>query len=485
MQLTDRFNAHLVSTILLLIAPVLFFAIWILQPLQGLSSSGHAVLGSVLWMAMWWVGEVVPLAITALLPFVLYPLTGVQDMKTTGAALGDPIILLFLGGFMMAMAIEKYHLHQRVALWLIKRIGVNPKQLVLGFMIAAALLSMWISNSATAIMMVPIAIAVSREINQIVDQPSAEKIIFTKALLLGTAYACSIGGIATLIGTPTNVILVGMVDRLYETTISFAQWMIFATPLAIVMLLICWWYLVKFAMPLNIHYPKSALINLQRKFDEMGSLSKDQSGVVIVFLMVVVAWLFRTVFLNQWIPQLNDAMIALIGAISLFLIPQENGKGALLDWQSAVKLPWDIILLFGGGLALAAGTISSGLADWLGSQLEALGQVPLWLLLLLIIGLINFTTEITSNTAMASIVLPILASLSNAIEVNPYLLMIGASIGASCAFMLPIATPPNVIVYSAQVLDIKDMIRAGFWMNVISILMISAYLYCFASWLPI
>ncbi|BDS10170.1 SLC13 family permease [Aureispira anguillae] len=479
----------------LLLGPSLYFLILLGMDLEGLSPRGQAVLATTFWMAIWWVTEAVPIAVTALLPLVLFPLAGAMTIKETGGLYGHPIIFLFVGGFMIASAVERWNLHQRIALGIIAKIGSAPKSIILGFMVATGFLSMWISNTATTIMMVPIGIAIVKQLET--KHLAKADHTFAKALLLGIAYAASIGGIATLIGTPTNVIFTGVVTEKYGVEISFAAWMLFAMPIAVVLLFICWYYLVNIGFDLSPFEEEDSATSLNKIKNyqrDLGGMSYEEKVVIAVFGGVALAWMTRSFLLNPFFPHLTDTIIAIIGAISLFIIPTKNSvpnrevvdtslddlddsPATILDWETAVKIPWGVILLFGGGLSLANGFDKTGLAAWIGTQISLLGVLPLFLLLLLLIAAVNFLTEITSNVATVSMILPILASLSMTIGVHPYVLMIGATCAASCAFMLPIATAPNAIVFGSSYIQIGDMIKAGIWLNLLSILLFSLYVY--------
>lgn len=401
---------------------------------------------------------------------------------------------------MLATAVERWNLHQRLALAVLVKMGKNPASMIGGFMLATGGLSMWISNTATTIMMLPIAVAV---VQQLYPKTTKEAHPFAKALVLGIAYSASIGGIATLIGTPTNVILVGVLSDQYGSSISFAQWMLFAFPVVIILMLFCWYYLVYVCF--KIHQleanAEEAVAQIKAQQAALGPISTEERRVLYVFIAVAIAWISRTWLLNPWLPALNDSMIALTGAISLFIIPasrkkpaevdvidptlddQDDSPHALLDWETAVNIPWGVILLFGGGLSLANAFAQTGLAAWLGGQIAALQALPLLLLLLLLITGVNFLTEITSNVATVSMILPVLAALATAIGVHPYVLMLGATCAASCAFMLPVATAPNAIVFGSNYLKITDMARVGLVLNLVSIVSFTGYVYWVSPYL--
>jgi sodium-dependent dicarboxylate transporter 2/3/5 len=401
-------------------------------------------------------------------------ITGGAPIGQTTAAYGDKMLFLFLGGFIIAIGMQKWQLHKRIALTIISTIGKKANTLILGFMLSTALLSMWISNTATTLLMITIASAL---IQQVSEYAGDKALTFFKALLLSIAFSASIGGISTLIGTPTNPILVAIVQDALGYDISFAQWLIFAFPLALLLLALTWWLLTRIVfsvhtldLPIGHNLVKEAL-------QEMGAMSKEEKRVAWIFGLTALAWILRSFVLQNYVSGINDTTIAILGAVSLFIVPSPKTGGPLLQWKEADGLPWGIIILFGGGLSLAAAFKSSGLALWLGDQLSLAADLPLLMLILLVALAVNFLTEITSNVATASIVLPILASLSAIIEVHPFLLMIPATLAASCAFMLPVATAPNAIVFGTGHLQIRDMVRSGVLLNLVSTLLISLLTY--------
>ena len=488
------------ATIGLLLGPLLFILVILFVHPSGLSDPGRYTLGATLWMAVWWVTECVPIAVTALLPLIIFPTLGVMPIKATGATYGAPIIFLFIACFMLATAIERWNLHRRVALNIILSVGSKPSTIVLGFMLATGFLSMWLSNTATTIMMLPIGISLVAELAK--DKGGNPKLesAFTKALLLGIAYSASIGGIATLIGTPTNILFAGAVQSNFKVSISFVTWMVFATPVMLLLLFTCWYYLVSLGFGLKKLEKDEKANNEGRKrikayLDALGPISYEEIVISVVFCLAAFGWIARAFWLKDIIP--HDAIIALIAMLLLFIIPSrgkivptpglidvalddiDDSPRTILDWDTAVKIPWGVILLFGGGLSLAAAFDASGLAKWIGQNMSILDALPFFVLLLIIIAAVNFLTEITSNVATVSMVLPILIVMSRSMDVHPYFLMIGATCAASCAFMLPVATAPNAIVYGSNKIKIEEMMKAGFWLNIISILIFTLYIYFF------
>jgi sodium-dependent dicarboxylate transporter 2/3/5 len=458
--------------------PLLFIIILLLPPAEGMTNEARAVMAITAWIAIWWVTEAIPIPVTSLLPIILFPLTGALDIVKTTSSYGHKMIFLYMGGFIIALAIEKWNLHKRIALQTIYLVGKNTDRIILGFMLATWLLSMWISNTATTMMMLPIAVAVAKQMGGVgkedQDLVGKEKLStsFGLPLMLGIAYAASIGGITTLIGTPTNAMLSAVVKDLFDQEIDFAKWMSISLPISIVLLAICWIYLVKIVFPVKSSGNSDGYEEIKKELKSLGPLTSDEVKVIVIFLITAVSWITRSFLLKRFIPFIDDTIIALFGTILLFLIPSSKKGERLMNWETARKLPWGILILFGGGLALASGFQSSGLAEWLGGSLKNLENVSFIILLFALSAMVNFLTEVTSNVATASILLPILASLAVVMGIHPYALMIAATLSASCAFMLPVATPPNAVVFSTGYIKISQMVRAGFFLNIISIIVI-------------
>lgn len=482
-------RSYTTAQIIGLILGPLFFILTLLffQP-EGLSTEARGVLASTLWVATWWITEAIPIPATSLLPLVLFPISGALDIKTTASSYGDETIFLFMGGFIIALSMEKWNLHRRIALSIISAVGTNTDRIVLGFMVATGFLSMWISNSATAMMMIPIGLAIIKQVSDgLKDDPtidtSPKGFAFGKALMLGIAYSASIGGIATLIGTPPNTLLAGAINKMYGIELSFAKWMMFGVPFAWIFLFITWFYLVKFAYPSKLKtLPGGREVIIEQK-RALGKASIEEILVMIIFGLAAFAWITRSFFLKNFIPGITDGLIAIFFAVVLFVIPSINRKGdRLMDWNTAVKLPWGILLLFGGGLAIASGFVSTGLSEWVGTQLMGLDGVSVLLMIFLVAFIVLVLTEITSNTATASMMFPIMAALAVALGMHPYALMVAAAVSASSAFMLPVATPPNAAVFGSGYLKITDMMRAGFALNIFAIFLITVSIY---YWLPL
>ena len=464
----------------LYLGPLLFILTRFFLEAEGLSNQANAVLASTLWIAIWWITEAIPIAATSLLPIILFPLSGALPLADTTSSFGHRFVFLYLGGFILALAIQKWNLHKRIALNIIKVVGTNVQKIILGFMVATAFLSMWISNTATAVMMLPIGIAIIKQMKDLKNSPEDENLIFGKALMLSIAYSASIGGIATLIGTPPNLVFAGIIQEVYNIEISFLKWFQFGFPISILLLAISWIYLTKVAFKFKQNEFNEGKEEINRQLEELGPISYEEKIVLSVFVVTGLAWILRTYLLNKFIPNLDDSIIALISGISLFLFQannQEGKKEKIMNWEDAVKLPWGILLLFGGGLAIAQGFQSSGLANWIAENLTQLNGFSLFIILLVLITAVNFLTEITSNLATTAMLLPILAPTAVILGVHPYILMVGATLAASCAFMLPVATPPNAVVFGSNYLKISDMVRVGILMNIISIIIIFMMVY--------
>ena len=461
----------------LVLGPTLFALILLFFKPEGLSPQANAVLAATAWIAVWWITEAIPIAVTALLPIILFPLSGGLDLSTTTGAFGHKYVFLYLGGFIIAIAIEKWNLHKRIALNIINIIGSDVRKIILGFMAATAFLSMWISNTATSVMMLPIGIAI---IKQLKDNPNTEENenqIFGKALMLAIAYSASIGGIGTLIGTPPNLVLAGVISDIYNYEITFLQWFMFGFPISLLLLFICWKYLTRFAFKFKQREFPGGKQEIKRLLKSLGKISYEEKAVAFIFALTAFCWITRSFLLQGLLPALDDTIIAISFAIVLFLIPAKSKKEQLINWEEAVKIPWGIILLFGGGMALAKGFETSGLAEWIGNQMTALAGVTTILLILCLVAAVNFLTEITSNLATTAMLLPVLAPMALTVDIHPFVLMTGAAVAASCAFMLPVATPPNAVVFGSGYLRIPDMVSKGIVMNIISILIVTLFVY--------
>ncbi|MGY6588740.1 MAG: SLC13 family permease [Wenzhouxiangella sp.] len=442
-----------------------------------------AALGAL--MAIWWISEAIPIPATALLPIVALPLLGVGSIGQATAPYANPLIFLFMGGFMIALAMQRWGLHKRIALTIVSAIGTSPQAIVLGFMIAAAFLSLWVSNTATALMMLPIALSVVK-LAPVPADATAEQAQSIKAfgitLVLGIAYACNIGGVGTLIGTPPNALMAAYMLESHQVTIGFAEWMLVGLPLVIVGLPLIFWLLIKVLFPISLTSLPGGERLIAEQRQALGSISRQERGVAIVFVLTAGLWISRPL-LEGWVPGLSDAGIAIAAGIALFLIPAGPGhRGGLLDWDTMRDLPWGILILFGGGLSLAAAIGQTGLDEAIGQLVLVLGTWPTVLLLGLAVMLVILLTEVTSNTATAAAFLPVLGAAAIGLGHDPLLFAAPAAIAASCAFMLPVATPPNAVVYGSGLLTVPMMVRAGIWLNLLFAVLIVVVAYTLMGW---
>ncbi len=427
-------------------------------------------------MAVWWATEALPVPVTALLPIALFPVLQVADVKAATAPYANSTIYLFLGGFLVALAVQRCGLHRRIALTVIVLFGGSGASMVGGFMVASALVSMWVTNTSTTMMLLPIAVSVAAVVGQTLGDSGEIRSRFPKALLLGVAYAATIGGIATLIGTPPNALLAGFMEDKYGVEIGFARWMLVGVPLTAMLLPLCWWLLTKRLFRITFTTNMETREHIRKIRNDLGPMNNAERRVAVVFLILAAAWMSRPLLMKiPGLEGLSDTGIAMTAGVLLFLVPTGGWKSVrLLEWRDTKELPWGVLILFGGGLSLAAAVTSSGLASWLGVQLAGLKLTSLVLLVVLITTLIIYLTELTSNTATTATFLPVVAAVATQANYDPITLCAPVAIAASCAFMLPVATPPNAVVYSSGRLTIPDMIRAGFWLNIISIILASA-----------
>ncbi|WP_101841983.1 SLC13 family permease [Halobacillus sp. Marseille-P3879] len=463
----------------LVLGPLLFAILFFIPAITGLESEPRAVLAVTAWVATWWITEAMPIPATSLLPIFLLPITGGTDQGTASMAYADPIVFMYMGGFTIALAIQKWDLHKRIAMTIISFVGTGSHRMILGVIIATAGLSMWISNAATALMMLPIALALIAEVKEknFFDEPSLHR--FAKGLLLSVAYAASIGGLATIIGSVPNAAFVAVAANNLDRTVSFFDWFIFGFPLTIILLVGLYFYLTKIQFKVKTQKDISTDF-AKNQLKDLGPMSYEEKAVLTVFSVVGALWMT-----SGFIPEdyrLSDTSISMIGAVSMFLFPARQAKGGLMVWEDMKELPWGLLLLFGGGLSLAAGFESSNLTEWIGDQLQGLEVLPFLLILITLATIVLFMTEIMSNTAVSNMLIPISIGLALGIGADPYAIMGVVALTASCAFMLPISTPPNAAVFSSDYLTIDDMVKAGFWMNVLSIIVIVLFVYL---WQPV
>lgn len=476
-----------------LFAPLIFILLVFFTDLQPGMPEVTYTLAIAILMAIWWITEIVPLAVTSLLPVVLFPLLGVMDGKDVSAAYFNHVIFLFIGGFLVALAMQRWNLHKRIALKLLIFAGASPGRILLGFMLATAFLSMWISNTATAMMMIPILVSVISKLEESLDKRSISK--YSIGLLLGVAYSASVGGIATLVGTPPNLSFARIFQIMFPEApeVSFANWFLFAAPVSIVFFTVIWVYLMLLFKPKKGVWIENGKEVFRQQYRELGSVSFEERFVFIDFILLAVLWLFRSdlQFGNLVIPgwsnlfsnpkYINDGTVAILMSAFLFFIPSKNERGTkLLDWKTAAKIPWNIVLLFGGGFALAGGFKESGLSMWFGEQLSwVVNYHPIVIIFIIALSM-TFLTELTSNTATTEMLLPILAGLSVSTSIHPLLFMLPATLSASMAFMLPVATPPNAIIFGSGKIRVAHMARAGIWLNLIGAVLVTLATYYYS-----
>lgn len=483
------------QTIGLWLGPALAIAIqFVPLPAALIEATGTAeaarhawiVLSLVALMATWWISEAIPIPVTALLPMVVLPFFGVLTMRATAAEYMHPVVVLLMGGFIVAKAIERWNLHSRIALHIVALVGARPSMLVAGFMAAAALLSMWISNTATSIMMMPIALSVAAA----VLGPERIAAPLTYALLLGIAYACSIGGLGTPVGTPTNLIVIGYLNKSAGFSIGFLQWMMIGLPTVLVMVPLAWLVLTRIAFRLEAKDGDAGREVIVRKLEELGPISVAEARTLMVFGLIAFLWVFRqplsALEMGGIVPfaGLTDHLIAIFGVLLCFLVPagSQADRGArLLDWPTAETIPWGVLLLFGGGMSLAAAITKTGLGGWAGAEMGGLAALPILLVIVILTAFVIFATEVTSNIATAAALMPVLGAIALSTGMPVELLAIPLALSASCAFMLPMATGPNAVVFATGHVSLPTMARAGFLLNLIGIAVISALSYTLAA----
>lgn len=470
----------------LILGPVLFALFYFLLSQTALSYKGVVVLSLGAWMVTWWVSEATPIPVTALLPMILLPLFMVSTAREAATPYGDSIIFLFMGGFMIALALEKHNLHQRIALNLIRLTGTSGNGIILGFMISTALISMWISNTATAVMMLPIATSVTKllsgEITE-ADKPKFEK--FATGLMLSIAYAASIGGIATIIGTPPNVVTVGFIKRFYDQDVSFATWMVIGIPLMLSILAACYIILTQVLYRNGLRSIEGSAELIQNKLKQLGAISKEEKRVLMIFTLTCFFWIFRQ-NLNQLIGSnlLDDTTIAMTGGLFMFITPTDLKRSEfILDWVDMKNLPWGILLLFGGGLALAQGMEDAGLVQLIGDQIAQQGNLSTGTMIITLTGMSMFLTELMSNVALTTIFIPVVLGIADGLQMNPIILAMPVAFAASCAFMMPISTPPNAILFASGYISVKQMMRAGVLVNLSALILIFIAMMTLGQWL--
>ena len=438
-------------------------------------SAWHTAIAAIL-MAIWWCTEAVHVSVTAIVPLAIFPLLGIGDIKTVAAPYANPIIYLFMGGFVIALAVEKWNLHKRIALTILTSVGKSGPAIVGGFMLASAIISMWVMNTSTTLMLLPIGVSVVKIVSESADELNdTQKHNFQLAVLLGIAYSATIGGMATIVGTAPNAFFVGFMKENGFTEIGFGQFMLVGFPLTLVMLPLAWFAITHIVFPIKFSTSDATRNHLFKLRADLGLMSIAEKRVSVVFASAAFLWMTRPLLnMLSIFSGLSDAGIAMIAATILFLIPSANKNDPyLMKWETMSKLPWGLLILFGGGLSLASSVAQTGLADWIGESLVVLGGAGTIVLVVVITTLIAFLTELTSNTATTGTFLPVVAALAIGISVDPLIFALPATLAASCAFMLPVATPPNGIVYGSGYIRIPEMVKAGFVLNIIGIVVLS------------
>lgn len=475
--MADKQQTSLVSTktVGLLLGPVLFLLIYFLVSIDGLDANATRVLAVAGWMVLWWVTEAVSLPVTALLPLILFPILGVFPIAESTAPYASPIVFLFMGGFLIALAMEKRNLHRRIALNLIRLTGTHANGIILGFMLATAFLSMWISNTATTVMMLPIAVSV---IDLLEDQQSEKAQAgyrkFALGLMLCIAYSANIGGTTTIIGTPPNVVMVGYMQEFYGREIAFGKWLLVGIPVCITLLTITYLMITQVLFRHRLKGLAGSGNIIAEKLRELGTMSKAEKLVAVIFTLTAGCWIFQTT-INGWLGDkyLNNTIVAMGGGLLMFVVPVSlRNQEYVLDWKTTERLPWGILLLFGGGLCLAKGMEMTGIVQLVGERLAGEGTLSLPILILALTGFSLFITEIMSNVALIVIFAPVVLGIADSLGIEPMLLVAPVTIASSCAFMMPISTPPNAIVFSSGYIRIADMVKAGFFLNIISIVVL-------------
>lgn len=461
-------DSSITKRIGLILAPILFILLQLL-PIELISEKADVVIAIALWMIIWWITEAVSISVTALLPLLLFPLFKIMPIADVGTNYGSPIIFLFFGGFVLALALEKVNLHKRIALTIINWTGTSPNKVILGFMIATAFMSMWISNTASTVVMLPIAMSVINLLISDTDGFSKQDQNFALSIMLGIAFSANAGGIATVIGTPPNSVLIGLLENEYNTEISFLKWMLIGLPFSTLLISVIYFVLIKLFPNKGIVFNASKDV-IHDELQKLGKVSAKEKQVLITFAVIVFLWIFRTI-INSIFPSLglSDTMISILGALALFAIPFNLKKGDfILEWKDTQKLAWGILILFGGGLALAKGMSASGIVDVVAATISN-SDISIILTASLLILLMLFMTELMSNVALTAVLIPVVAGIAIGLEIPILYLLIPVTMASSCAFMLPMATPPNAIVFASGFVKVNQMARVGIILNLIAV----------------
>jgi len=468
----------LTKQIAFLLGPIICALIlWL--PFTIINEQMDPVIAVAAWMIIWWITEAVSISVTALLPLALFPLLGILDIKSVASNYANPIVYLFFGGFIIALALEKVNLHKRIALSILKITGTKANGIILGFMISTALMSMWISNTASTVVMLPIAISVIGLLMNDTDGFTKKDQNFALAIMLGIAFSANIGGMATLIGTPPNSVMLAFLNEQYQIDIGFFQWMTMGVPFSIIMLAIAYFFIVHVFYPNKLGIISASGNIIQTEIDKLGRITKAEKIVLAIFILTACAWILRGP-INNWFPslKLTDTTIAMIAAVAMFIVPLDLKKGSFpLQWEDTRRLPWGILVLFGGGLALASGLTQAGFIDMIGEYMAAKAHWSIWVITLVLIILMLFMTELMSNVALVTILIPLVVGISIGLDVPILYMVVPVTLAASCAFMLPMATPPNAIVFASGHVKVHEMARIGIVLNVISVLLLMVVAY--------
>lgn len=470
-MLTALFGRLPTRFIALLIGPASAAVMLNMAPQAGMSAAAWKTTAVAVWMALWWVTEAVPIPVTALLPLLLMPVLGILSVTAATAPFANPVIYLFLGGFLLAAAFEGSGLHRRLALAMIARAGTRPDRIIAGFMATAGFISLWVSNTATVLIIYPLALSIADQARA--AEPNAKPYDFEIPLLLSVAYAATIGGLGTLIGTPPNALLAAYLLESHGITVPFVRWMAVGVPIVVVGLPITWWLLTRvlYRVP-RTELPIGAEIIASSRA-ALGSMTRAEKMVALVGVMTAVAWMTQPL-IARVAPGVSDSTIAIAGSLVLLIVPLDRAGTRTLTWEMAERIPWGVLILFGGGLSLAAAIQESGLAAWIGGSVTTLKDLPPIVLTVIVTTIVIFLTELTSNTATAATFLPVVGSVAVGAGIDPLLLAVPAALAATCAFMLPVGTPPNAIVFGSGRLTIPQMARAGFLLNILFIVLITA-----------
>ncbi len=473
----------------LITGPLLFFLILFFADTSALSIEAWRVIGLAAWMVVWWITEAVPIPATALLPLVMFPFLEIFTIKESTAPYASPIIFLFMGGFLIALGLEKHGLHKRIALNLVRLTGTHANGIIMGFMIATAFLSMWISNTATTVMMLPIAMSVidlitKKDNGNLPDGEKKGYDLFALGLLLSIAYAANIGGAATIIGTPPNVVLIGYLDEIVHYSMDFSRWLMIGIPVSFGLLVVTYLLLTKVLFPNKLGKIEGSDKVIKDQIQMLGPMSREEKIVAFVFFMTAFGWIFKK-YINGLIGAdlLSDTVTAMSGGILMFLIPVDLKSGKfLMRWEDTARMPWGILILFGGGLTLAKGMETTGLIQLIGNSISDNEHMPIWLLITLLITTMLFMTELMSNVALTTIFIPVVIGIAHGFNLNPVLVSIPVTIAASCAFMMPISTPPNAIVFSSGRIKMREMAKAGFILNIVSVIVLVVATFTIIEW---